>query len=522
MAAPLGVITACWPPGALRSRVVSSGNFPHIDVNPNTGAPAAGVPATGVPATGAPAALSARLDRLPGCWPVWRLVVLLSLGGCFEFYDLFLTAYLSPTLESVGIFRKGAAGLFGLSDQAAFASVTFAGLFLGTIGFAQVADRFGRRTIFTASLLWYSAMTFAMALQSSAFSLDVCRFLAGIGIGVELVTIDSYIAELIPKRLRGRAFALNQSIQFAAVPIVGFICSELGPRTLFGAAGVGAAGAGAAGAGVAGWRCVILIGALGALIVWRLRRHIPESPRWLEQQGRTREAEVVVAGLEAQVTANLGRPLPTPTPAPGEEPSEGHLREIFAPPFRSRMIMLAVFNFFQTVGFYGFGNWVPKLIEASGADVLHSLQYSAAIAIAYPIGPLLCLGLADRFERKWQIVAAALGTATFGLLFVAQKAPLAIICLGVLITLSNNLLSYAYHAYQAELFPTRIRARAVGFVYSWSRLSTVFTSLMIGFFLDRFGTPGVFGFIAASMAVVCVSIGVFGPRTRGRALEEIA
>jgi putative MFS transporter len=478
-----------------------------------------------------PATVSARLDRLPGCWPVWRLVVLLSLGGCFEFYDLFLTAYLSPTLESVGIFRKGAAGMFGLSDQAAFASVTFAGLFLGTIGFAQVADRFGRRTIFTASLLWYSAMTFAMALQSSAGSLDMWRFLAGIGIGVELVTIDSYIAELIPKRLRGRAFAVNQSIQFAAVPIVGFICSELGPRTLFGAAGVGAAGIGAAGigaagvgiagAGVAGWRCVILIGALGAIVVWRLRRHIPESPRWLEQQGRTLEAQWVVADLEARVTAHLGLPLPPPTPAPGEERVEGRMREIFAPPFRSRMIMLAVFNFFQTVGFYGFGNWGPKLIEASGADVLHSLQYSASIAIAYPIGPLLCLGLADRFERKWQIVAAALGTATFGLLFVAQKAPLAIICLGVLITLSNNLLSYAYHAYQAELFPTRIRARAVGFVYSWSRLSTVFTSLMIGFFLDRFGTPGVFGFIAASMAVVCVSIGVFGPRTRGRALEEI-
>jgi putative MFS transporter len=456
---------------------------------------------------GVPVSLSARLDRLPGSWPVWRLVVLLSLGGCFEFYDLFLTAYLSPALESAGIFRKGAAGLFGLSDQAAFASVTFAGLFLGTIGFAQVADRFGRRTIFTASLLWYSAMTLGMALQSSAISLDAWRCLAGIGIGVELVTIDSYIAELVPKRLRGRAFAVNQSIQFLAVPIVALICSELGPRTVL---------------GLPGWRCVILIGAVGALIVWRLRRDIPESPRWLDTQGRAAEADAVVSGLEAQVTARIGRPLPAPAPTSSEERIEGHWREIFSPPFRSRMLMLAVFNFFQTVGFYGFGNWVPKLIEAGGADVLHSLQYSASIAIAYPIGPLLCLGVADRFERKWQIVAAAIGTATFGLLFVEQKAPFAIIGLGVLITLSNNLLSYAYHAYQAELFPTRIRARAIGFVYSWSRLSTVFTSLMIGFFLDRFGTVGVFGFIAASMAVVCVSIGVFGPRTRARALEEIS
>jgi putative MFS transporter len=88
-----------------------------------------------------------------------------------------------------------------------------------------------------------------------------------------------------------------------------------------------------------------------------------------------------------------------------------------------------------------------------------------------------------------------------------------------MITLSNNLLSYAYHAYQAELYPVAIRARAVGFVYSWSRLSTVFTSLMIGFFLDRFGKAGVFGFIAASMAIVCITIGAFGPRTRAQALD---
>jgi hypothetical protein len=73
---------------------------------------------------------------------------------------------------------------------------------------------------------------------------------------------------------------------------------------------------------------------------------------------------------------------------------------------------------------------------------------------------------------------------------------------------------------QAQRY-SRMRARAVGFVYSWSRLSTVFTSLMIGFFLDRFGPPGVFGFIAANMAVVCISIGVFGPRTRDLALEEV-
>jgi putative MFS transporter len=97
-----------------------------------------------------------------------------------------------------------------------------------------------------------------------------------------------------------------------------------------------------------------------------------------------------------------------------------------------------------------------------------------------------------------------------------------LIFFGIVITTSNNMLSYAYHAYQAELFPTRVRARAVGFVYSFSRLSTVFTSLMIGFFLQNFGNGGVFGFIAFAMVVVMISIGAFGPRTSGLALEEIS
>ena len=226
--------------------------------------------------------------------------------------------------------------------------------------------------------------------------------------------------------------------------------------------------------------------------------------------------------MEALVAADLGGALPPPGPSTPELAQRGRLREIFRPPYRRRTVMLAVFNFFQTIGFYGFGNWVQTLVAAQGASVTKSSLYASVIAIAYPVGPLLCLGIADRFERKWQIVAAAIATAVFGLTFSRLVSAAGLIGFGVLITLSNNLLSYAYHGYQAELFPTRIRARAVGFVYSWSRASTILTSFMIAFMLRDFGTGGVFALIAASMAVVVVAIGGFGPRTRGRRLEEIS
>jgi len=450
-------------------------------------------------------AITARLDRLPLSRHIWFLVVLLSLGGWFELYDLLMTGYVSPGLIRAGVF-SAKEGLFGLPDQAAFASVTFAGLFVGTILFAQVADRFGRRAIFTFSLLWYAIGTGIMALQSTRNGVDIWRFIAAIGVGVELVTIDSYIAELVPKAVRGRVFAVNQAIQFSSAPVVAGLAALLIAKDPF---------------GISGWRWIAFVPAIGALVVWWIRRAVPESPRWLAQQGRAAEAEAVISQIEAKVAADTGKPLPEPGPAL-EEHGSASFAEIWHPPYRARTIMLSVFNFFQTIGFYGFGNWVPALLIAQGVAFAKGPIYAAIIAIVYPIGPLVCSLFADAIERKWQIVGAAFCTAVAGILFwkSGTSVPL-LILFGVTITTSNNLLSYAYHAYQAELFPTRVRARAVGFVYSFSRLSTVFTSLMIGFFLQRYGNGGVFGFIAFAMVMVMISIGVFGPRTSGLALEEI-
>ena len=145
------------------------------------------------------------------------------------------------------------------------------------------------------------------------------------------------------------------------------------------------------------------------------------------------------------------------------------------------------------------------------------------IAIANPFGPLLAMSFADRFERKWQLVGAAICIGVFGVLFSQQSTmPLLILC-GVLITLSNNVLSYSFHSYQSELFPTRIRARAIGFTYAFSRISTVFASLIIGFFFAQFnGTTGVFGLIAFAMLMVVLSIGIFGPRTESGTGENLA
>ncbi|MBU9820205.1 MFS transporter [Rahnella sp. BCC 1045] len=449
--------------------------------------------------------LSARIDSLPASAGLWRFIILLSLGGFFELYDLFQTGYISSGLIAENIFHVGSAGVLGISDQAAFASSTFLGLFLGASMLAPNADRFGRRMTFMFALAWYGCFSLLMAFQNSAEGIILCRFLVGIGLGLELVTIDTYLTEWVPSHLRSRAFAFAFFIQFLSVPAVALMSWWLVPQTFF---------------GLTGWRYVVIAGALCSLIIWFVRKNLPESARWLAQQGRNEEAHNVVSAMEKRCGVAESPAYVAPEQASGL-PRKGTFREIWSFQYRKRTLMLTVMNFFQAIGFFGFGNWLPALLSGKGTTVTHSLLYAFFITLAYPLGSLICSRYADKIENKWQIVLSSLMTVIFGTLFAFQTHPVMLVICGFLITYSNAWLTFSYHAYQTEVFPTHIRARAVGFCYSFSRLSTVFSSILIGLILQYAGTQGVIAFIVLSMIIVMLVIGIFGPKTRGINLENI-
>ena len=451
--------------------------------------------------------ISARLDRIPATRTIWKFVILLSLGFFFELYDLLYSGYIAPGLVKSGILTTTTSGFFGMTGVAAFLASLFSGLFVGTICCGFLADRFGRRAIFTYSLLFYTAANLVMAFQVTAAGLNFWRFVAGLGIGVELVTIGTYIAELVPKHIRGRAFACEQAVGFTAVPVVALLSYLLVPYKPL---------------GLDGWRWVVILGAHGALFVWFIRRALPESPRWLAQKGRLEEADRVLSKLEETVAKEL--PLPLPDPPPGSQPvSSGQtFLDIWKAPYAKRTTMMITFNVCQTVGFYGFANWVPTLLVKQGITLTTSLLYSSVIAVSAPVGPLIGLAIGDKYERKSVIVTTAAAIVVCGLAFSQVSSGVLLIVMGVGITVASNIMSYSFHAYQTELFPTSVRSSAVGFVYSWSRFSAIFTSFLIAGVLRSFGTTGVFMFIAAAMLIVMAVIGWMGPRTRDLALEEIS
>ncbi len=280
--------------------------------------------------------VAARLDRLPFSKTLWRFVTLISLGGAFELYDLFMTAYITPGFIRTGLFAASAPSFFSPHGVGFFVFSFFSGMWVGTIGFGFIADRLGRRSIFTVSLVWYSVATLVMAFQKTPEMVCLWRFIAAIGIGLEQITIDTFLPELVPPAGRGKAFAYYQFVEFLVVPVVALLGWLLVPKAPL---------------GLDGWRWVAIIGSVGALFAWVFRLGLPESPRWLALHGKKEQAEAIMRRIEAAVEKDIGGPLPAPRPSTEDLRAKSTFSELLRPPYGKRTLVLSIFNLTQTIAF---------------------------------------------------------------------------------------------------------------------------------------------------------------------------
>ncbi|MBA8794970.1 putative MFS transporter [Friedmanniella endophytica] len=443
---------------------------------------------------------AARLDRLPVLGWHRGLTVLVGLGSFFDLYEVFLGGVLAAVLaERWHLDATGKALVIGSA---------FAGMFVGANLMSALADRIGRRRVFMINLAGYSLLSVVAAFSPNLGFFVVVRFLCGIGIGSELVLVDTYLAEFLPRAVRGRYISWAYVVGFLGVPVA----------ALFGARAVAKQQI----LGLEGWRWLLIAGGLGALVVLLVRRRLPESPRWLLTHGRAAEAETVVAGLERR--AGVTTPAaPPPAVAAATEPERRvPVRSLFGPDHRRRTVMLMILNILQTVGYYGFGTLAPLVLTAKGYTVTSSLGYSALAFCGYPLGALLAVPIMERFERKRLIIGAVIAIAAFGLVFGFAGNVVLIVLAGFLLTVSSNVFSNAYHTYQAEIFPTAVRSTGVGMCYSLSRAVSALLPFLAVPALERFGPVAVFSGSAVIMVLLCLDVGLLGPRTTGRSLEAVS
>src|SRR6202790_4354082 len=205
--------------------------------------------------------IAVRIERLPLGKFHRRFITLVSLGNFFDFYDIFVVASIGAALQQ--------SGFLSLKQFSFFVASGFLGMFFGTIFFGMGSDRIGRRVSFIPLLLLYSIFTLAPAFSPSPAWLISLRFFAGVGIGAEIVVIDTYVTEIVPSYARGRYVAITQVAGFMAVPVAAILSRLLVPTHFL----------------MAGWRWVMVIGASGALLAWWFRRRLPESPRWAGESG---------------------------------------------------------------------------------------------------------------------------------------------------------------------------------------------------------------------------------------------
>src|SRR3954469_15636347 len=214
----------------------------------------------------------ARLDRLPMSGFHRRILWLIGIGMFFDGFDI----YIAATVLGATIATRFAT----LAEGKWFVSMTFVGMTIGSLATGFLGDRFGRRFTYQVNLMVFGLASLAAALAPSMAVLIACRFVMGIGLGAENVVGYSTLTEFVPPAARGRMQGLMTVFVVTGLPISSLLGLVLVP--------------------VATWRVMFVIGGLGAIAVWYVRKQLPESPRWLAAAGRGGEAEAPLAPVQAR------------------------------------------------------------------------------------------------------------------------------------------------------------------------------------------------------------------------------
>jgi putative MFS transporter len=268
-----------------------------------------------------------------------------------------------------------------------------------------------------------------------------------------------------------------------------------------------------------GWRVMFVLGGVGALLVWRLRKRLPESPRWLESVGRNAEAEALMKIIEAE--ASGGRPLPPPLPA-GPSPSRS-LATLFAPPLLNRMIVGCVCLIVINTLIYGFITWLPTFFAKQGLSVATSFGYAFVMALGAPVGSLIGALTVDRWGRRPTIVGASAASIVFGCIYPFVHDPVLLPLAGLALTIPIYVMvAILFGVYIPELFPTEVRLRASGICNTFGRGATILTPFLVVPLFTTYGVGGVIALMVGLMLVMCATVLTLGVEPSRRRLEEVA
>ncbi|MFB7336733.1 MFS transporter [Streptomyces adustus] len=441
--------------------------------------------------------------------------LLAGLGILLDGFDFFVIGVANPLISHD--FRVSAAQK-GLISAAAIVGSVFGAALLGPLG-----DRIGRRRIFRVDLWMFVVFSLLCACAWDVWSLMAFRFALGVAVGLDYPIAASYLAEILPAKARGRWLVAAFSLQAAGIllgAVAGVVILEVWPHT-------------------GSWRILLGFGALPALLIIWLRRRVPESPRWLAQNGREREACEVgraLVGSPVRVSdADRVRQEATP------EGLKAFLQpRLFSPRWRRRTIFAAVPWFLMDIATYGVGIFTPTLLASLSlaganssfiADDIASTKGTAFLDVFLAVGFALAIVLVDRVGRvPLQLTGFAVMTGALCVLAVAGQLPggadahLVLVAVGfglfnLFMNLGPNSTTFAL---PAEVFPSEMRTAGHGFAAGCGKLGAALGTFLFPVLLSSVGESALLYGVAGTCALGFVVTYVFRVETRGRSLEELS
>jgi putative MFS transporter len=436
----------------------------------------------------------ARLDRLPISPFHYRIFWLVGAGMFFDGYDLYVAG---------GVLASVIQTQFSTPAQnLQFISLTFVGMTIGSLITGFVGDRFGRRFTYQINLLIFGLASLAAAFAQDMNQLIICRFVQGLGLGAEIVVGYSTLTEFVPPKTRGRWLSMMAFVVVAGFPATSLLGYLVIPTF--------------------GWRPMFVIAGIGSLIVWYLRKNLPESPRWLESSGREAEAEALMQAIETD--ASGGKPLPPVVIPPAVKPAAA--MDMIRPPLLQRMVVGSWVLITINTLIFGFVIFLPQFFLRQGLTITNSLAYTLVLSAASLVGCALGAYLSDAVGRRMSIIGASIVTIAAGYTYArfdATADPAIVLTVGfILIVAIYVQTAILYGVYTPELFPTEIRLRANGICNMLGRGATVISPFIVGSLMASYKLPGVVWLMIGLVVVQILVVWAWGVEPRNRALEDVA
>lgn len=437
-----------------------------------------------------------RLEQLPVGSFQYKLLLITGLGWLFDSMDTGLIAFVLPVLAKEWSLSPAQVGWIG--------SIGLIGMALGAILAGTLADRIGRKRVFTLTVLLYSISTGMCALSWSYESLLFFRFLVGFGLGGELPVAATLMSEYAPAHLRGRFIVLLESFWGLGWLVAACVAYLLIPRF--------------------GWQIAFIIGTLPAFYVFLIRLHMPESIRYLISHNRIDEAKTIILKLEAKLNVTSLPFTDTLNEAEKAQPKSAkpHFLTLWSKKFRTRTVMLWLAWFGIVYSYYGIFMWLPSIVYAQGFAVVKTFEYVLIMTLAQLPGYYAAAWLVDIIGRKYTLSLFLLLSGICSFFFGSASTPATLMCWGAAMSFFNLGAWGVIYTYTPEQYPTTIRALGSGWAAGFGRIGGMLAPMLVGVMLaNAWGMNTIFMMFASVFIIVSAIVVGLGKESKQKTLEEL-